>query len=107
LLKTKSFGIAAFCYRGVQLKHGECRRKNKREQAEMRAPDDRNLILMYIYLATGVVMLGVGITFLVLFICAYYGIDITKNLWLLAIPPASSLLINVLLIELYRKLTRR
>jgi hypothetical protein len=73
----------------------------------MRGSDDRNLVLLYIYLAAGVAMLGVGITFLVLFICAYYGIDITKNLWLLAIPPASSLFINVLLIELYRKLTRR
>ena len=73
----------------------------------MKGSDDRNLILLYIYLAAGVVMLGVGITFLVLFVCAYYGIDITKHLWLLGIPPASSLLINILLIELYRKLTNR
>ncbi len=77
------------------------------ERVAMRASDDRHLVLLYIYLATGVVMIGVGITFLVLFLCAYYAIDIMKNLWLLAIPPASSLLINVLLIEMYRKLTRR
>jgi hypothetical protein len=73
----------------------------------MRGSDDRNLILIYICLAGGVVALGVGITFAVLFVCAYYHVDITRNLWLLAIPPAFSLLINVLFIELYRKLTRR
>lgn len=77
------------------------------ERVEMRASDDRHLILLYIYLATGVVTIGVGLVFLILFVCAYYGIDMLKNLWLLAIPPAASLLINVLLIELYRKLTRR
>jgi hypothetical protein len=76
-------------------------------QVGMRGSDDRNLVLLYIYLATGVVTLGVGITFAILFVCAYYAIDITKHLWLLAIPPASSLLINVFLIELYRKLTKR
>jgi hypothetical protein len=72
----------------------------------MKGSDDRNLILLYIYLAMGVVILGTGITFLILFLCAWYRIEITRNLWLLAIPPASSLLINVLLVELYRKLTR-
>ncbi len=73
----------------------------------MRGSDDRNLVLLYIYLAAGVVILGVGITFLILAVCAYYGIDVTQNWWLMAIPAAASLLINVLLIELYRKLTKR
>jgi hypothetical protein len=77
------------------------------ERVAMKASDDRHLVLQYIYLATGVAVIGVGITFLILFLCAVYLIDITKHLWLLAIPPASALLINVLLIELYRKLTRR
>ncbi len=72
----------------------------------MKGSDDRHLILLYLYLASGVVVLGTGITFLILFICAYYHIEITENLWLLAIPPGASLLINVLLIELYRKLTK-
>jgi hypothetical protein len=66
----------------------------------MRGTDDRNLILIYIYLAFSVVAMGVGITFGILFWCAYYGIEITDHLWLLAIPPASSLFINVLLVEL-------
>jgi hypothetical protein len=75
------------------------------EGGGMKGSDDRHLVLLYLYLAMGVVTLGTGITFLMLFLCAYYGIPITQNLWLLVIPPASSLLINVLLIELYRKLT--
>jgi len=76
-------------------------------EIKMRGSDDRGLVMLYIYLAAGVVILGVGITFLVLFLCAYYDIDITRNWWLLAIPAAASLLINVFLIELYRKLTHR
>ncbi len=36
----------------------------------MRESDDRNLVLLYIYLAAGVVMLGIGITFALLgFLC--------------------------------------
>jgi hypothetical protein len=72
----------------------------------VRGIDDRHLILIYIALAAGCVILGTGITFALLAVCAYYRIDIMKNLWLLAIPPASSLLINVSLIELYKKLVK-
>jgi hypothetical protein len=72
----------------------------------VKATDDRSLILIYIALAGGCVILGTGITFALLAICAHYGIDILKNLWLLAIPPAATLLINVSLIELYKKLTK-
>jgi hypothetical protein len=73
----------------------------------MRGTDDRHLILIYIYLAFSVFAMGVGITFGILTWCAYRGIEITEHLWLLAIPPGSSLFINVLLVELYRKMTRR
>ncbi len=73
----------------------------------MRGSDDRYQILIYIYLAFSVMAMGVGITFGILGWCAYHGLKITEHLWLLAIPPASSLLINVLLIELYRKITHR
>ncbi len=76
-------------------------------QVELRGSDDRYLVLIYIYLAASVAMLGVGITFAMLFVCALYGIVITEHLWLLAIPPVLSLLINVFLIELYRKIARR
>ncbi len=73
----------------------------------MRGSDDRYQILIYIYLAFSVMAMGVGITFAILFWCAYHGLEITEHLWLLAIPPASALLINVFLIELYRKIVRR
>jgi hypothetical protein len=73
----------------------------------MRRWDERNLILVYVYLATSVIFLGVGITFALLVFCWNFGVDITQHYWLLAIPPAFSLLLNVLLIELYRKIARR
>ena len=73
----------------------------------MRGSYDRNLILIYIVLAASVFVMGVGITFGILLLCSYYGIQITTHLWLLAIPLISSLLINVFLIELYLKMTRR
>jgi hypothetical protein len=76
-------------------------------EIKMSGSDDRHLALLYLSLATGVVLVGTGITFAILAVCAYYGIDITLNWWLMGIPAAASLLINVLLIELYRKLTRR
>ena len=73
----------------------------------MRGSDDRNLVLLYIFLAAGCVALGTGITFALLAVCAYYGVNIMKNLWLLAVPPVASVTINVLLIELYKKLAKR
>jgi hypothetical protein len=73
----------------------------------MRGMTDRELIFLYLYMAGSVVALGTGITFLILFVCAYYRIDILTHLWLLCIPPLSSLLINVFLIELYRKIVIR
>jgi hypothetical protein len=73
----------------------------------MRGSDDRNLVLLYIFLAAGCVVLGTGITFALLAVCAYYGVNIMQNLWLLAIPPVASVTINVLLIELYKTLAKR
>jgi hypothetical protein len=73
----------------------------------MRSMTDRELILMYLYMAGSVVVLGTGITFLVLFVSALLRINILTHVWLLAIPPVSSLLINVFLIEVYRKIARR
>ena len=73
----------------------------------MRGMTDREMIFFYLYLAGSVVSLGTGMIFIILFICAYYGIDILLNMWLLAIPPLGSLLINVFLIEIYRKIALR
>jgi hypothetical protein len=69
--------------------------------------DNKSLVLIYISLAGGCVIIGTGLTFGLLAICAYYQIDLTQNWWLLLIPLAATLGINVFLIELYKKLTRR
>jgi hypothetical protein len=73
----------------------------------MRGLDNRNLVVIYIGLATSCVFLGIGITFIVLLVCANLGVDVSKNLWVLTIPAASSLILNVFFIELYLKLKRR
>jgi hypothetical protein len=73
----------------------------------VRGMTDRELIFFYLYLAGSVLLLGTGMTFAILFISAYLNIDILTHLWLLAIPPLASLLINVFLIEIYRKIVMR
>jgi len=66
----------------------------------MRKPE--NLTLYYIYLAVACGATGILLTFAVLFYCDYYGIDISKNLWVLAIPITLSLFLNISLVEIYR-----
>ena len=70
----------------------------------MRKPE--NLALYYIYLAVSCGAMGIVITFAVLYICAYFDIDITQNLWVLAIPLTLSLFLNVTLVEIYRWLKK-
>ena len=79
---------------------------NEKLWIEMKRSRYRSLILTYIYLAAGCVTVGTAMTFLLLFACEYYGIDIFKNLWLLAVPSISSLFLNVLFIEFYNKISR-
>ena len=69
--------------------------------------DNRQLILIYLGLAVSCALLGVGITFIVLVVTGYYGIDVTQHLWLLAIPAILSLVLNVTFIELYLRFRRR
>ncbi len=57
----------------------------------------------YIVLACGCVTLGIVTTFAVLLACQYLGIDVSKNVWVMAIPTLLSLGANVLTIELYKK----
>ena len=61
----------------------------------------------YIYLASGCVVVGVVMTFIVLGVCQQFGISIDNNLWVLAIPSVFSLILNVALLELYRKYKRK
>ncbi len=57
----------------------------------------------YIFLAAGCVSLGIIITFIVLAVCARLGINIDRHWWIVAIPVVLSLIINIALVEIYRK----
>ena len=71
----------------------------------MRSPN--HLILEYIYLAIGCFAVGVIITFAILFICRYLSVDITQNIWILAVPVILSIILNIFFIELYRKYKKK
>ncbi len=62
---------------------------------------------VYIYLAVGCGMLGFIITFVLLFACWYFGVDISQNLWVLGIPAIMAILLNILFIELYFKYRKK
>lgn len=62
---------------------------------------------IYIYLAVGCLALGMILTFIVLFVCQYFSIDISKNLWIIAIPAVLSILLNIVFIELYLKYRKK
>jgi hypothetical protein len=66
-----------------------------------------SLVLVYIYLAVSCAALGSLITFGLIVLVQYYKIDFWDNPWLLAIPITLSVLLNVLLIELYHKFRKR
>jgi hypothetical protein len=77
------------------LKDGYCHLYHRsRVKHQMRGIDNRQLILIYLGLAVSCALLGVGITFIVLVVAGYYGIDVTQHLWLLAVPAILSLLLN-------------
>jgi len=63
--------------------------------------------IQYVYLAVGTGALGTAITFVLLIACQYYGIDLSRHLWLLAIPIGLALFLNVLFIELYNKFRKK
>ena len=65
------------------------------------------MVMEYIFLPSGSVVVGVVLTFVVLGICQRLGISIDENWWVVAIPAVFSLILNVFLLELYRKYRRR
>lgn len=65
------------------------------------------LAIMYIYLAAGSGILGAIFIFATLVITKYYAIDLARNWWIMLIPVFLSLVINILLVELYRKLANK
>ena len=69
----------------------------------MRGPSHRVTVLTYISLAAGSVFLGTIFTYVLIIAAAYYGIDLSVNLWMLALPLVMALTLNVLFVELYHK----
>lgn len=64
-------------------------------------------MLSYVYLAVGSLALGILITILMLFTCQFFGIDINKNLWMIAIPIILAIALNIWFIELYDRYRRK
>jgi hypothetical protein len=64
-------------------------------------------MLSYVYLAVGSLALGIIITFLMLYLCRIFGIDINKELWLIAIPIVLSVALNIGFIELYDRYRKK
>ena len=65
------------------------------------------MVREYIFLASGCVSVGVVMTFVVLGVSVRLGISIEENLWVLAIPAVFALILNVSLLELYRKYRKK
>jgi hypothetical protein len=65
------------------------------------------MIRRYIFLAVGCVSVGFVITFAMLLVCQRLGVDIDKNLWVVAIPAVLSLILNIGLVEIYESYRRR
>ena len=68
---------------------------------------NRILVFTYIYLAAGCVIVGTFLTYVLLLGSQYFGIDLMANIWMLAMPLLLALVLNVFLIEVYKKLGRR
>lgn len=73
----------------------------------MHKPRRRSLVFTYIYLAAGCVSVGTALSIGLLLVTRSLGIDLLANIWLLAIPTLLSVFLNVLLIELFRKISRK
>ncbi|MFC2065479.1 hypothetical protein ACFLUO_01010 [Chloroflexota bacterium] len=66
------------------------------------------MVKEYIFLAAGCVSVGVVIAFIVLGVSQRMGMNIMgESLWVLGIPAVLSVTLNVLLLELYRKLRKK
>jgi hypothetical protein len=64
-------------------------------------------VWIYVYLAVGSGLLGTGLTFVLLVVCQRLDVDVTRHLWLLGMPLLAALIVNVTLIELYRRRRHR
>ncbi len=65
------------------------------------------MVREYIFLAVGCAAVGVVLIFLVIAVCVRLGVSIEENLWVVAIPTVLALILNITLLELYRKYRKR
>ena len=70
----------------------------------MKGNSDRDLVLIYMFLAGGCAFIGTGLVITTLLVCNYLGVNIVRNFWILGLPVIGSLLINVILIEWIKKI---
>jgi len=71
----------------------------------MREPD--SLVVAYVFLAAASVLVGIILVFVALLACQHFGIDISRNWWILALPAILAVVLNIVLIELYDKRKKR
>ena len=65
------------------------------------------MIKELIAMAVSCVIVGTILTFILLGVTARQGIDLNDNLWILAIPAVFALILNITLLELYRKFWKK
>lgn len=58
---------------------------------------------VYVYLAVGCGFLGVVFTYVMLLVCLYFGVDVGRNLWVIAIPIILAVALNIFLIEVFSR----
>lgn len=58
---------------------------------------------MYVYLAVGCGLFGVVFTFVLMFACSYFGVDLGTNMWIIAIPITLAVMLNIVLIEVFSR----
>ena len=60
-------------------------------------------LLTYVFLAVGSFLIGIVLLFIALVVTQNMGIDITQNLWWLALPVVVAVTINIILVELWER----
>jgi len=63
--------------------------------------------LEFIFLAAVSALLGIFITFIVIWVCGILGVDMAENLWVIVIPVILAITLNIFFIELYRKYKKK
>lgn len=62
-----------------------------------------NTIIVYVYFAIASLVFGVILVFAMLLLSQYFGIDIFENWWMLILPVILAAILDIILIEIYRR----